>query len=305
VNGTGLANINATGLLSAIENGTVTVRATANDGSGVYGTIVVTISNQLIQVTGITVTGTGGANFITTDNGTLQLSAVIFPSNVLDKSVTWSIIPGSGQATINNSGLVTAVDNGTVTAMATANDGSGVCCAMIIYISSQITPVTSVIVTVANGTTTITDDNESLQLIATVMPANATDNSVTWSLVKGKDLAAIDATGLVTAFNNGIVTVKATANDGSGIYGSIVIPIFLEDFEITLLTVTKDEIKIKLNNNYISWRAGLYSIQGSLLLSKLVNSDVLEFDISSLHPGLYIVVLSKGNNLRMAKVIKP
>ena len=302
---TDLAIINSTGLVSAIGNGTVTVRATANDGSGVYGTIVITISNQIIQVTGITVTGTGGTNFITTDNGTLQLSAAIFPANALDKSVTWSLVSGSGQATINNTGLVTAIDDGIVTAIATANDGSGVYDAMDIYISAQITPVTSINVTGSDGITTITDSNGSLQLIATVIPANATNNSVTWTLVRGKDLASIDTAGLVTAFDNGIVTVKATANDGSGIYGSIVIPIFVEDFELTSLTVTRDEIKINLNNNYISWRAGLYNIQGGLVISKIVNSDVLVFDISSLHSGLYIVVLSKGKNLRMAKVIKP
>jgi len=44
---------------------------------------------------------------------------------------------------------------------------------------------------------------------------------------------------------------------------------------------------------------------GGLVISEIVNSDVLVFDISSLHSGLYIVVLSKGKNLRMAKVIKP
>jgi uncharacterized protein YjdB len=305
VDGAGLATINSTGLVSAIENGTVTVRATANDGSGVYGTIVITISNQIIQVTGIAVTGTGGTNSISTDNGTLQLSALISPANALDKSVTWSITSVSGQATISNTGLVTAIDNGIVTAIARANDGSGVYGALDIYISTQITRVTSINITGVGGITAITDADGSLQLIATVMPANATDNSVTWSLIRGSGLATIDTTGLVTAFNNGIVTVKATANDGSGIYGSIVIPIIVKDFELTSLTVTRDEIKINLNNNFISWRAGLYNIQGGLVISKIVNSDVLVFDISSLHSGLYIVVLSKGENIRMAKIIKP
>ncbi len=52
-----------------------TARATANDGSGIYGTLVITISSQVIPVTGITVTGAGGSSIITTDNGTLQLTA--------------------------------------------------------------------------------------------------------------------------------------------------------------------------------------------------------------------------------------
>lgn len=95
-----------------------------------------------------------------------------------------------------------------------------------------------------------------------------TGNRFTWNgtyqvFYGGSD---VGTSGFVTAINNGAVTVRATANDGSGIYGSIVIPIFVEDFELT---------------------------------------SFLVFDISSLHSGLYIVVLSKGKNLRMAKVIKP
>ena len=79
-----------------------------------------------IPVTGITVTGASGATAITTDNGTLQLTATILPADATNKTVTWSVVNGTGQATISSTGLVTAVSNGTVTARATANDGSGV-----------------------------------------------------------------------------------------------------------------------------------------------------------------------------------
>lgn len=43
---TGVATISATGLLTATTNGTVTVKATAKDGSNVVGSKVITISNQ-------------------------------------------------------------------------------------------------------------------------------------------------------------------------------------------------------------------------------------------------------------------
>lgn len=46
VNGTGEAVINSNGLLTAVANGTVTVKATATDGSGAVGTVDVTISGQ-------------------------------------------------------------------------------------------------------------------------------------------------------------------------------------------------------------------------------------------------------------------
>jgi len=46
INVTGTATIDANGVLSASTNGTVAVTATANDGSGVTGSAVITISHQ-------------------------------------------------------------------------------------------------------------------------------------------------------------------------------------------------------------------------------------------------------------------
>jgi uncharacterized protein YjdB len=170
VNGTGQASISATGLVTALENGIVTARATAIDGSGVFGTLVITISNQVTPVSSISVTGTAGATTITTDNGTLQLNAAVLPLNATNQSITWSIVNGTGQATISVTGLVSAVENGTVTAQATANDGSGVFGTLVITISNQVTPVSAISVTGAEGETTITTDNGTLQLNAEVLP---------------------------------------------------------------------------------------------------------------------------------------
>ena len=238
VNGTGQATINSTGLLTAVANGTVTARATANDGSGIVGSLVITISGQVIPVTGITVTGAAGAITITTDNGTLQLTATVAPTNATNKTVTWSVVNGTGQATINSTGLLTAVANGTVTARATANDGSGVVGSLVITISGQVIPVTGITVTGASGATSITTDNGTLQLTATVAPTNATNKTVTWSVVNGTGQATINSTGLLTAVANGTVTARATANDGSGVVGSLVITISGQVIPVTNITVT-------------------------------------------------------------------
>ena len=238
INGTGQATINSTGLVTAVSNGTVTARATANDDSGVVGSLVITISGQVISVTGITVTGASGATTITTDNGTLQLSATVTPADATNKTVTWSIINGTGQATISSTGLVTAVSNGTVTAIATANDDSGVVGSLVITISGQVIPVTGITVTGASGATTITTDNGTLQLTATVTPSDATNKTVIWSIINGTGQATISSTGLVTAVFNGTVTARATANDDSGVVGSLVITISGQVISVTGITVT-------------------------------------------------------------------
>ena len=238
VNGTGQATINATGLVTAVSNGTVTARATANDGSGIAGSLVITITSQVIPVTGITVTGAGGSTTITQDNGQLQLTAAVQPSNATNKTVTWSIVNGTGQATINATGLVTAVSNGTVTARATANDGSGIYSDLVITISGQTIPVAKVNVAAAKGEPVISTAKGTLQLSVMIQPENATNKAVTWSVINATGQATVNSNGLVTAIADGTVVVRATASDGSGVYGEIIISIINQIVLVTGITVT-------------------------------------------------------------------
>jgi uncharacterized protein YjdB len=237
-NGADKASISSTGLVTALDNGTAIARATANDGTGVYGTLAITISNQVIPVTSISVSGEGGRSLITMIGGTLQLNASVLPSNATTKTVTWSISSGTDKASISSTGLVTAIDNGTAIAKATANDGSGVYGILTIAISNQVLPVSNITVTGAGGINNITIDNGTLQLSVTIMPANATNMAVTWSILSDTDKAFVSSTGLVTAIENGTIIVRATANDGSGVYGTLAITISNQIIPISNITVT-------------------------------------------------------------------
>ena len=63
---------------------------------------------------------------------------------------------------------------------------------------------------------------DTLQMTANVLPIDATDGSVTWSVVNGTGSATIDpVTGVLTAITDGTVTVTAIANDASGVTGSL------------------------------------------------------------------------------------
>lgn len=84
---------------------------------------------------------------INTNKGTYQVKAEVLPANATDKSLTWSITNGSDKAIVNASGLVSALDNGTATVKAIANDGSGVFGTIDIIITNQKIPVTSIILT--------------------------------------------------------------------------------------------------------------------------------------------------------------
>lgn len=142
VNDITLASINETGLLTAINDGVVTVTATALDGSGVTGTIDITNSNQtpVVPVSSINVTGAGGETGITENGGSLQMEAEVLPADASDKNYTWSVSDET-IATINESGLLQAVNMGTVTVTATADDGFGGMGSLEVTISNQYTEV--------------------------------------------------------------------------------------------------------------------------------------------------------------------
>ena len=92
-----------------------------------------------VDVTSITVTGTGGLITIITDNGTLQMIATVLPVDATNMNVTWSIMPGTGTGTISATGLLTAISDGTVTVRATAQDGTGIYDELELTFSNQVT----------------------------------------------------------------------------------------------------------------------------------------------------------------------
>jgi hypothetical protein len=92
-----------------------------------------------VLVNSISVQSIGNANAITTQGGTLQMSATFLPANADDGTYTWSVTNGTGLASIDVNGLLTAITDGTVAITATANDASGVTGTKVITISNQTT----------------------------------------------------------------------------------------------------------------------------------------------------------------------
>ena len=225
------ASSNTGHTFTGLTNGTLytfKVRAVNGIGEGEEASATATPIEAPIPVTSIAVTGAGGATTITTNGGALQMLAEVQPANATNRAVTWTISGGSGAAVNPTTGLLTATANGTVTVRATADDGSGVFGETAITISGQsggVIPVTSIAVTGAGGATTITAYGGTLQMLADVQPANATNRAVTWTISGGSGAAVNEATGLLTATANGTVTVRATAEDGSGVFGQAEITI--------------------------------------------------------------------------------
>ena len=143
-----------------------------------------------------------------TDTGhpkSVQLSAIILPSNATDKKVTWSS-SNTAVALVSDTGLVTGVAHGRTTITVTTNDGnySVDCLIDVMEAGMELIPVTGVSIKL-NGAA-VTDHsmfiNDTEQLTAEVSPATATVTDVIWTS-SDESVATVSETGLVTAIKEG------------------------------------------------------------------------------------------------------
>jgi uncharacterized protein YjdB len=106
---TNVATIDASsGLATIVGQGTTTIKATARDGSNVFGQTRLDVNpgSSTTPVTSITVNAAGGATSVT-EGSTLQLSKTVNPSGATYQNVTWS--SNSPNATVDANGLVRGV----------------------------------------------------------------------------------------------------------------------------------------------------------------------------------------------------
>lgn len=83
-------------------------------------------------------------------------------------------------------------------------------------VTFELVPVTSISITPA---TVSIYEGSTQQLQAVVGPNDASDKSVTWTSLD-PTVASVSATGLVTGLAAGTATIRADANDGSGVYAT-------------------------------------------------------------------------------------
>ena len=165
--------------------------------------------NENVKVTGVSLDKTSAELKI---NESLGLKASISPADATNKDVTWAT-SDEKIAKVDENGKVTAAGAGKVTITVTTKDG-GFKATCEVTVRNEEVPVVKVTGVSLDKILAELKINESVELKATISPADATNKEVTWTSSDEK-IAKVDANGKVTAVGAGHATIIVTTKDGN------------------------------------------------------------------------------------------
>jgi hypothetical protein len=274
----------------------------------------------------VVATQNGVPAVITTNGGTLQMVATVVPASA-NQSVTWSIVPGTGMATINASGLVTAVSNGTAYAKATAVQDTTVWDTLMFTMSGQ-TAMPPAVVTLA-----ATDITSSSATLNGTVNANSllTDVTFDWGLSSfyGNTIDAIPGSVSGTTVTPVLANLTGLQSNttyhfrvkGSNIAGTSTGDDLTfttsegvglnekEALKMDIYPVPNDgQFNISINSgNETSFTLEVYNDQGSKIYSnsKINVTGTYDscVDLRPVSPGLYTVILRNAGNQVVRKIM--
>ena len=198
----GVATINQNGLVTAITPGEATITVTTEDG-GYKATCKVVV--EKISVNNVYL----NTNKIELVEGeTEQLIATVLPEDASNKKVTWTS-SNLDVATVDENGLVTAVSGGKAIITVTTVDG-GFEARCEVAVEQTFVPVKGIKFDISEWELSV---GEAKQLIATVLPEDATNKDVTWTS-SNPNIATVDENGNIKALSNGRAIIEAKTEDG-------------------------------------------------------------------------------------------
>ncbi len=227
---TSVATVDSNGNVTTVGVGTANITATTHNG--LTATCQVTVKPVEVQSVSLNM------DYTSLNPGmTRQLIATVLPSNATYTNVTWST-SDSNVATVNANGLVTGKAEGEAIITATTHNGLTATCQV------TVTPVEVQSVSLNMDYTSL-NPGMTRQLIATVLPSNATYTNVTWS-TSDSNVATVNANGLVTGKAEGEAIITATTHNGlTATCRVVVIPVVA-----TGLTLNETDLTLAIDSEF-------------------------------------------------------
>lgn len=253
---TKVATVDKNGKVTAKSAGVALINVYSNNNQLVFDYVTFKVEGKL-KVSSVKITNVPK---VAIAGNTVQLGVTVLPTNLANKSVTWS----SGDtkvATVDSKGLVTLKSAGKALIVASSNVDSTV----FDYVVFNVTGTTNVKSVKINNAPKSIKVGSSAQLSATVLPTNLANKSVTWSSSNTK-IATVSSSGKVTAKKAGTVKITATSKANKKITNTV---------SIKVESIPKAK-SIKIKNIPKTIYAGQkFKLTAEVLPSNAVNKAVL------------------------------
>lgn len=199
-----VVSVSDAGKITALAEGSAIVTVTTADG-GKTANLLVVVKEADVNVSSVSLNKTELTLIIGDD---YQLVADVLPENATDKTVTWSV--DKPEVASVTDGKVVALKEGAAVVTATTKDGNKTATCSV-TVNKPVVPVESVTLSQTTWNPAI---GEEITLVATVLPENATNKDVIWS-VDDKYIVSVDDKGLVKALAFGPANVTVSTVDGA------------------------------------------------------------------------------------------
>ena len=173
--------------------------------------------------------------------GNLLLTATINPGNnhPSPSEIEWTS-SNNNVATVDATGKVTAISNGTTTITASTTDGSNLSATCLVTVR---TPATSITL---DRTQLMMCKGDFDALTATILPETTSNKNVNWSS-SNSSVVSVDNAGNINAKEIGIASITATTTDGTNLSASCRVEVYNRVSSVSLnyssLVMEKGETK--------------------------------------------------------------
>ena len=199
---TGIVSVDTSGNITAKSNGTTTITVTTTNGKKATCSVTVKTSPQSISLNNSSLT----LDISGTKTSKLNVNFNPTSSNT-NNSITWNS-DAPGIATVDSSGNVTGVANGTTTIRATTTNGKVATCSVTVQTSPQ---------SISLNKTNVTLDlvgTQNTDLKVTYNPTTSNvQTSITWTS-SNPNVASVDSSGNVMGKANGAAVITAETANG-------------------------------------------------------------------------------------------
>lgn len=180
-----------------------------------------TVTGDALEVTNNSATLTGYANLpLEMGNAIVGVLYDKNPSFENGTKVVATGLDGNNKFTVTATGLEAST---TYYFKSYVQNGMAFKYGSVKFFTTQAQRVTSI--TLDKASLSLVVGAESMIYVTNILPSNADDKSVIWSS-SDNTMASVDNNGKVTAKAKGNATIKATANDGSGVFASCSVVVF-------------------------------------------------------------------------------